>query len=260
VALTLVSAGAVAWATQRPIVRLATGVHQGPLVIRRSELLVGEPGAVVRGGIVIRASHVTVRDVTVEGGDNGFDVDGVDDVVLDGVSVRGATQDGIHVRRSAVMIRSCRVDSLGRRWAQGIDISYAFDKHMSMVEGCTVVGGQEGIVTHFAMASLVGNSVSRTALRGISMTEMSMGDVDENEVDDALGVGIMCGDHSLCRIRRNVVSDTRADTASGDAARAGYGILAHYGAEAEVDGNHLVGDPAGIGARLGSTVRTISGS
>src|SRR5204862_1002360 len=99
VALTLVSAGAVAWATQRPVVRLAAGVHQGPLVIRRSELLVGEPGAVVRGGIVVRASNVTVRDLTVEGGDNGIDVDGVDHVVLERVAVRGAREDGIHVRR-----------------------------------------------------------------------------------------------------------------------------------------------------------------
>ena len=47
------------------------------------------------------------------------------DTVLDGVTVSGSQLDGIHVRRSAVTIRNCTVDSLGNTYAQGIDISYA---------------------------------------------------------------------------------------------------------------------------------------
>ena len=62
----------VAFATRPPTVTLSAGVHQGPLVIDREETLVGEPGAVVRGGIVVRASGVTVRNVTVVGGENGI--------------------------------------------------------------------------------------------------------------------------------------------------------------------------------------------
>ena len=38
-------------------------------------MLVGEPGAVVRGGIVVRANEVTIRHVTVVGGENGIDVE-----------------------------------------------------------------------------------------------------------------------------------------------------------------------------------------
>ena len=56
---------------------LAAGVHQGPLVITRREMLVGEPGAVVRGGIVVRANGVAIKNVTVVGGENGITVDGV---------------------------------------------------------------------------------------------------------------------------------------------------------------------------------------
>ena len=52
------------------------GVHQGPLVITRREVLVGAPGAVVRGGIVIRADGVTIKNVSVVGGENGITVDG----------------------------------------------------------------------------------------------------------------------------------------------------------------------------------------
>ena len=229
-------AGGVAWAQRPPTVHLSAGVHQGPLVIDRREHLVGAPGAVVRGGIVVRSSGVTVSHVTVFGGDYGFDVEGAEDVTLRDVVVGGARLDGIHVRRSTVTIRDCSVDT-ATEYGQGIDISFSFDLPPSTVQGCTVRGGQEGIVTHFANAHLRDNTISGTRLRAITMTEMSMGDVSANVVDDALGVGIFCGDHSECMIDRNVVTGTRKDVASGDLARAGYGIVAHYGATAELAGN-----------------------
>src|SRR5262249_29951003 len=47
------AAGAVAFATQPPTVTLAAGVHRGPIVITRSQVLTGRPGAVVRGGIIV---------------------------------------------------------------------------------------------------------------------------------------------------------------------------------------------------------------
>jgi hypothetical protein len=84
------------------------------------------------------------------------------------------------------------------------------------------------------------------------MTEMSMGMIERNEVVGALGVGIFCGDHSMCMIERNVVADTRPDIASGDRTRAGFGILAHYGSEAELRGNDLVRNPGGTAAILNS--------
>ena len=42
---------------------------QGPLVIRHAGTLVG---GTVRGGMIIRADHVTMRNVTVVGGENGI--------------------------------------------------------------------------------------------------------------------------------------------------------------------------------------------
>ena len=231
----LAFAGGVAWAQRPPTVHLSAGFHRGPLVIDRREHLIGEPGAVVQGGIVIRASDVLVRGVTVLGGENGIDVDGVSGIVLDHVTVIGASLDGIHVRRSGVVIRDCSIDSRGRRYGQGIDISYALDFE-NVVEGCTVVGGQEGIVTHAAMAMLRENRVSGTSMRGLTMTEMSMGAIQRNRVDGVLGVGIFCGDHSECHIERNDVLGTRRDP-SGDPARAGVGILAHSWATAKLRDN-----------------------
>ncbi|MEA2445336.1 MAG: nitrous oxidase accessory protein [Thermoleophilales bacterium] len=235
--------GGVAWAQRPPTVHLAAGVHQGPLVIDRSERLVGETGAVVRGGIVIRSDDVTVRNVTVLGGDDGIDVTGADNVVLDGVTISGARLDGIHVRDSSVTIRDCAVDSLGNRWAQGIDISFSMARAPSKVEGCSVVGGREGIVVHTTHAMLVRNRVSRTSSYGISLTEMAMGGISSNNVRGAQGVAIYCGDNSECEIDDNVVTGTEPG-----ADWSGYGILVHYNSHARVRGNRLISSPGGVKA------------
>jgi hypothetical protein len=244
------SAVGVAWATQPPIVRLEAGVHQGPLVLDHSQRLVGESGAVVRGGIVVTANDVTVRDVTVVGGEIGIEVDGAERVVLDGVEVLWAELDGINIRRSTVTVRDCVIREPIGSHSQGIDISFSFDLGPSVVERCTVTGGMEGIVTHFARALVRDNLVRETSLRGITLTEMSMADVEGNEVEDALGVGIFCGDYSMCRIEENSVSGTVADVESGDRTRMGFGILSHYGAEATLADNRLRGNARPTGSFL----------
>jgi hypothetical protein len=238
-----------------PVVHLATGVHQGPLVIDERQTLVGRDGAIVRGGIIVRASGVTIRNVRVVGGENGIEVDEARNVVLDRVSVSGAQLDGIHIRRSSVEILNCDIDSGENPWAQGIDISFSYDLPPSMVQGCTITGGREGIVTHSVQVMLVGNHVRRTQLRGISVTEMSMGMVEHNDVHDALGIGIYCGDRSMCEIEHNVVSDTRIDRNSEDPSRLGYPIVAWWESEAELQGNVLVGNPRGAGSFSSSRIR-----
>src|SRR5207302_2583733 len=91
------------------------------------------------------------------------------------------------------------------------------------------------------------NTVSGTSLRAITVTEMSMGMVEDNDVSDSLGVGIFCGDYSQCEVDGNHVRDTRPDRASGDRTRMGYAIVAHYHAVADVAGNEVTRSPGGIG-------------
>jgi hypothetical protein len=179
------------------------GVVQGPLVLRHAQTVVG---GIVKGGIVITADHVTLRDVTVVGGENGIDVEDAQHVMLERVHVVGVTMDGIHVRRGSVMVEGCTVASPRSAWVQGIDISFAMDKEMSMVSGCTIDGVREGIVTHWTMADIRGNHISGTALRGIDMGEMSMGSITHNTVLGSKEVGILCLDHSECDIAHNTVS------------------------------------------------------
>jgi nitrous oxidase accessory protein NosD len=250
----LVATLGVAWAVEPPTVRLAAGVHPGPLVLDHAQTLVADPGAVVRGGILITADDVTVRGVTVRGGDYGIEVDGADSVELEDVVVEGAELDGINVRRSHVEIRGCTIRSLPAAFTQGIDISFGFDLAPSLVEDCTVTGGREGIVTHFARVLVRDNRVSGTELRAITMTEMSMGTIEDNQVTDALGVGIFCGDYSECRIDDNAISDVAADPDSEDTSRQGVAIQAHYGAEARLDGNEVARSPGGIASFVDATI------
>jgi hypothetical protein len=241
-----------------PVVRLSAGVHQGPLVITRREVLQGAPGAVVRGGIVVAHDDVRIEDVTVVGGENGITVDGVRGTVIEGVTVQGARLDGIHVRLAGVVIRDCTVDMLGNRLGQGIDISFNMDLGMSMVEGCTVVGGQQGITTHSSATSIMDNSVSRTTGQAIAVDEMSMGMASHNAVRDALGVGLYCGDRSMCMFDHNTVIGTRPDTSSELRNRRGIGIFADFQSEADLWRNRLVANAVATGAITNATLRTTS--
>jgi hypothetical protein len=254
VGVALAGAAATAYAGLRPVVHLAAGVYQGPLVITRREILIGDAGAVVRGGIVIRANDVTVKNVAVVGGVNGITVESVHGTVLDGVSVSGAKLDGIHVQLAGIVIKNCTVDMHGNPLGQGIDISYNMGMGMSMVEGCTVIGGMEGITTHASMTEIVHDRVSGTQMRGISVDEMSMGTVMDSEVSGALGIGIYCNDRSLCMIEHNTVVGTRPDVASGNPTRRGFGVLASFQSQADLRGNQLSSNPVPMGAVIDSQI------
>jgi Right handed beta helix region len=256
VLLVLVGSATTWYLRRPPVVHLAAGVHQGPIVIHRREVLQGSPGAVVRGGIVVAHDDVHIRDVTVLGGQNGIDVENVDGTVLDNVTVQGAKLDGIHVRAAGIMIDNCTIDMLGNRLGQGIDISFNMGMGMSEVEGCTIVGGMQGITTHSSMTDIVDNRVSRTTGQAIAVQEMSMGMAMNNVVRDALGVGLNCDDQSMCMFERNTVIGTRPDPASGDPSRNGVGLLASFQSEASLWQNRLVGNPVATGAITNSTLQT----
>jgi nitrous oxidase accessory protein NosD len=246
--------GGIAWATAPPTVTLEAGVHRGPIVLDEAQTLVGEPGAVVEGGIVISADDVRVEELTVHGGETGILVEDAERVVLDDVTVVGATLDGIAARKSSVTIRDCVVRGLADLHTQAIDVSFAMMLPASRIEGCDVSGGAEGIAVQMAHVEVRGNVVRSTALRGISLNEMSMGRVEENVVEDGLGIGILCMDYSVCEIERNRIVGTRADTKSQVRSRGGYAIVAHYGSTAKVDRNALTGNARSMRAFVNSAI------
>jgi prepilin signal peptidase PulO-like enzyme (type II secretory pathway) len=235
-AAAVLGVGGTAWTIRPPTIHLAAGVHEGPLVLDHPQRLVGEAGTVVRGGIVVTSDDVHVRDVTIFGGEYGIEVRDSESVEVRHVRIGGATLDGISARRSSVKISDCRIDSPRVEGAQGIDISFAPTLPPSKVERCRVRGGSEGIVSHFATVVIRDNDISGTSLRGIAVTEMSMGEVDDNRVRDAVGVAIFCGDYSHCTITDNALTGTTPDP-SGNPTRNGFGILSYFGSVAKVGGN-----------------------
>ncbi|MBA2535874.1 MAG: right-handed parallel beta-helix repeat-containing protein [Actinobacteria bacterium] len=247
-------AGGTAWGTRPPTVHLDAGVHRGPLLLDEAQRIVGERGTVVQGGIVITANDVTVRGVTVMGGTNGIEIESAENVLLDDVTIVDAVEDGIHARQSSITVRDCLVWRLRGELSQGIDISFSSARPPSLIEGCTVVGGAEGIATYMTHAMVRDNKVLGTTQRGISLNEMSMGSVEDNDVHDALGIGIYCGDYSHCEIAGNHVSGTRPDVASQVRSRGGYGIVALYGSTATLDDNELVRNAEDVAAFINSRI------
>lgn len=232
----LVATG-VGFSAAPPTVRLTPGVHDGPLLLDRPQRLVGERGAVVRGGIVVTSDDVVVRDVTVQGGAIGIAVRDAKDVVIERVRVVGAGLDGIQARRSTVVIRDCVVRS-SARYAQGIDISFAHGLGLSTVTRCDVRGGQEGILIDFAEAEVRANQVTGTTVRAITVKEMAMADATRNTVRDVRGTGLYCGDYSTCEFERNTVDGVRPNGSPSYTQR-GIAIVSDYHAHAVLSGNRV---------------------
>jgi hypothetical protein len=101
----------------------------------------------------------------------------------------------------------------------------------------------------------MGNRVSRTTGEAISVDEMSMGMASHNAVRDALGVGLYCGDRSMCKFDHNTVIGTRPDTSSGIRTRRGIAVLADFQSEADLWQNRFVANPVAAGAVTNSILK-----
>lgn len=237
------------WSVQPPTVHLH-GLVQGPLVIRHAKTIVG---GTVKGGIVIRADHVTLRHVTVVGGARGIEIEHADHVMLDHVHVVGNSLAGIYALDAGVMIDHCTVAAPAGPYVSGIQIMYSMDRSMSMVEHCTVAGTREGIATHSSMVDVMHNRVVDTSERGILLGEMSMDRAHHNDVVAPNGIGIICMDHSMCEIEHNTITGAKVD-GSDNATRHGVAIEAYFYAEAQVHHNTVLASPGGVRAFDNSTI------
>jgi hypothetical protein len=222
------------------VLHLRPGLYVGPVVVRRPVTLIG-PATVVGGTdrptITIRASKVNLADINVMGGETGIFITRASSVRLENVRVVGALRRGIDISQASVQLHRCQVSELVSPFAWGIGVVNSMGRAPSTIEGCAVTGGQEGIVSHASTVFIRDNDVRSTTLRAISVTEMSQGDVDQNRIDQVVGTGLYCGDHSVCNLRGNRVHGTTALQDSPVAWGAGYGAIVLYGSAAYFDGN-----------------------
>jgi len=249
VAITVLCGLGAAYAVRPPTVHLH-GTVRGPLVIDHAETLVG---GVVQGGIRIRADHVTLRNVTVVGGEYGIDIEHAQHVRLDHVRVLHFTLDAIRAMDAGVMIDRCTVAAPHGPLTTGILISYSMGRPMSMVSRCTIVGVREGISTHSSMVDVMDNHVVGTTGRAISLSEMSMDTASGNQVESARGIGIICVDHSMCEIKHNTIAGSIVDGTS-DPSRQGVAIEAYFYSDAVVHHNTVIASPGGVRAFDNSTI------
>lgn len=231
---------AISSAPAGSVLHIPAGRYVGPIVIDRPIELVGEPGAVIESppdlpGILISSDDVTIRDVVVEGGRSGIRIVNAENVVLDGIEVRGAQWHGILADDSHVVVTDCRISGLLAPLPQGFEIRNADGRPASRVEGCRIEGPVfEGLVAHVSHVTFIDNVVSGSTERGVNITEMSDGRMEGNTVKDAAGAAFFCGDMSNCSVVDNLV-DGISEADGGYVSGGGHGLVVHYRSRAFVD-------------------------
>ncbi|MGC2857753.1 nitrous oxide reductase family maturation protein NosD [Novispirillum sp. DQ9] len=98
-------AGAIAAAPAGAVLRLAPGVHAGPLVIDRPLTLIGDDGAIIDGGgtgsvVRVEAPGVTLRGIALRG--SGIDLPARDSAILLDKAASGAVIEGNRVTDSLI--------------------------------------------------------------------------------------------------------------------------------------------------------------
>jgi hypothetical protein len=233
------------------VVRLLPGTH-GPLELTRRVVLEGGPGARVRGPVTVLADGVELRNLQIRGGSTGVDVRHAQGVLIEDVTVIGADLHGIEVADGGVTVLNCTIAGLTSPYAQAFEIRNANGRPRSVVEGCTVSEGREGLVSHVSRVEFRNNTVTGTTLRAIAVTEMSEGLVEGNLVTGVAGVAVFCGDMSHCDVRDNVVRGVEPNPSAGKS-HEGYGAVAWYYSRMRLQGNSFsVSAPQPVRLAIGS--------
>jgi hypothetical protein len=235
---------------------LEPGVHRGPVTIQGPVTLQGSEGTTVTAPpgaeevLFVSGEGVKLDDLTVRGGSSGIEAERAKNLVIEDVTVRGSDLHGIHVAGGSAEIIRANVAGLTHPLAQGIEI---FDAPRSRVLDSTITGGKEGIVTHLSHPVAVsGNTVESTAFRGIAIKEMSHASVTNNTVRKARGMGLYCGDMSMCAFSGNRATSV----ATGTSARSseGWGLVVHFHSVASSHDDLLSGDAGALSTFVGGRI------
>lgn len=233
-------------------IELAPGTYQGPVVIDRPVHLVGGPGVLLTSTrdepvlLITKTSGVTIESITIDGGRNGIEVRDSVQVQLNDITIRNADWHGILIDDSEVDINGCDLSGFANPMAQGIEYRNADGRGHSTVRGCHIHGPVfEGLVAHVSNVTFANNTVTGATERGISVTEMSTGWIDQNTVTDSAGAAYFCGDMSVCNLTGNDAMGI-VGNADGRRSGAGHAVVVHYHSHAFIDGlttDDLLGDP-----------------
>ena len=230
---------AVRKAPEGAVLRLQPGVH-APFEVTRRVTVEAAPGAIVRGPVTVRADGAELVGLRVRGGESGIAVLAADGVRIRQADIRGAELHGIEVVAGSARIDDCTIGRFTTRYGQGIEVRNANGTGRTVVEGCTITAGQEGLVSHVSRVEFLRNRVTGTTLRAIVITEMSEGLAEGNTVERVSGAALYCGDMSHCEIRGNDVREVGPARGAGRS-HAGHGAVAWYYSMMRISANSFDG-------------------
>ncbi len=236
--------------------RLGPGIHPGPLVLTRRTVVLGAPGAVLRGDgqgtvLVVQARGSVVRGLVIENSgrspdryDAGVRV-AADSVTLEDLTIRNILF-GVYVDQARdVVLR--RLDISGfpaaREGDRGDGITFYYSRAI-LAEGNTIARVRDGIYFSYSDSVLVrDNRVSQVRF-GLHYMFSHVNRFEHNVfTDNAAGAVIMNS--------RNV---TIADNVfAWNAGVRSYGLVLQTATEPDVRGNTFVGN--GIGAFFDNVIR-----
>ena len=184
-------------------IRLAAGVHHGPLLLERPTVLIGEPGAVLDGGG--RGSVITVR---------------ADSVTIQGLVIRNGGRELDHDDAAVKLERctGCRV--LGNTLEEPLHGIYLLESHGVLIEGNVITGPavavESGRGNGIHLFNSTGNVLAGNRIRqtrdGIYFSFASGNTVTGNEVSGTrYGLHYMYSDDN--RFERNRFTENAAGAA-----------------------------------------------
>lgn len=237
-------------------VRLGPGVHPGPLVLTHRTVVVGAPGAVLRGDghgtvLIVRASGSIIRGLTIENsGRNPDQYDAgvrvaADSVTLEDLTIRDALF-GVYVDQARdVVLR--RLDIAGfpaaREGDRGDGISFYYSRSI-LAEGNRIARVRDGIYFSYTDSVLIrDNHVSQVRF-GLHYMFSHMNRFEHNVfTDNAAGAVIM-------NSRNVTITD---NVFAWNAGSRSYGLVLQTATEPTVRGNTFVGN--GVGAFFDNVIR-----
>jgi nitrous oxidase accessory protein len=236
--------------------RLSAGVHSGPLVLTRPTVVLGAPGAVLRGGgqgtvLVVQARGCVVRGLVIEG--SGRDPDrydagvrvAADSVTLEDLTIRDVLF-GVYVLQARdVVLRRLEITGspAGRESDRGDGISF-YDSRSILAEGNRITWARDGIYFSYSDSIVVRNNRVSHVRFGLHYMFSHANRFEHNVfTDNAAGAVIM-------NSRNVTVTD---NVFAWNAGSRSYGLVLQTATEPVVRGNTFVGN--GIGAFFDNVIR-----
>lgn len=243
-------------AFQADTLRLSAGVHPGPLVLSRPTVVLGEPGAVLRGsgtGSVVRieAAGSVMRGFRIEHGGRNSDTDdaGVlvlaDSVVLESLVIRDVLF-GVYLKEVRdVVIRKLDIEGpAGLPESQQGDGIHFFHSRRIRAEQNKIRQVRDGMYFAYSDSlSVVDNDVSQVRF-GLHYMFSHRNRFERNRFSHNAAGAVLMNSNGVV-VKDNIFAWNRGSRS--------YGLVMQTTTDARVEGNTMVGN--GIGIFLDNAIR-----